>query len=119
MVMGYPGRTNRYEVSYCVDLAVNVVNPSIVACRDLRLTIMRRHMDKNKATYLQLTSLYSRIANYWKYFIGQTEQLKRLHVVDEKRNAEAESSTLHKKKIDSIRCIISEHQNRDIPLFCV
>lgn len=88
MVMGYPGRTNRYEVSYGVDLAVNVVNPSIVNCRDLRLNIMRRHMDKNKAVYLQLTSSYSRIANYWKYFIGQTEQLKRLDVVNKKRAEE-------------------------------
>ncbi len=88
MIFGYPGRTNRYEVSYGVDLAINVVNPSIVTCRDLRLAIMRRHMDANKATYLQLTSSYSRIANYWKYFIGQTEQLKRLNIVDKKRKSE-------------------------------
>jgi len=88
MIMGYPGRTNRYEVSYGVDLAVNVTNPAIVACRDLRLSIMRKHMDKDKAVYLQLTSLYSRIANYWKYYIGQTEQLKRLNVIDEKRENE-------------------------------
>lgn len=88
MVMGYPGRTNRYEVSYGVDLSINVTNPSIVACRDLRLNIMKRHMDQNKAVYLQLTSSYSRIANYWKYFIGQTEQLKRLNVVAQKQEAE-------------------------------
>jgi hypothetical protein len=88
MIFGYPGRTNRYEVSYGVDLAVNVTNPAIVACRDLRLATMRRHMDMNKGTYLQLTSLYSRIANYWKYYIGQTEQLKRLNVVDKKMKQE-------------------------------
>lgn len=92
MIFGYPGRTNRYEVSYGVDLAVNVVNPSIVACRDMRLAIMRRHMDANKGTYLQLTSLYSRIANYWKYYIGQTEQLKRLNVVARKQKEEDEFS---------------------------
>ncbi len=88
MIMGYPGRTNRYEVSYGVDLAMNVTNPAIVACRDLRLAIIRKHMDKDKAVYLQLTSLYSKIANYWKYYIGQTEQLKRLNVVEEKRENE-------------------------------
>ncbi len=88
MVMGYPGRTNRYEVSYGVSLAINVVNPSIVTCRDLRLAILRKHMDMNKATYLQLTSIYSSIANYWKYFIGQTEQLKRLDIVNQKSKAE-------------------------------
>lgn len=89
MIMGYPGRTNRYEVSGGVDLAITEVNPSIVHIRDMRLAIMRRHMDANKAVYLKLTSSYASIANYWKYFIGQTEQLKRLHVVDEKKQQEA------------------------------
>jgi DNA-binding LytR/AlgR family response regulator len=39
-------------VSYGVDLAINTVNPSIVAIRDLRLNIMKKHMDQNKGTYL-------------------------------------------------------------------
>ena len=90
MIFGYPGRTNRYEVSYGVSLAVNVTNPSIVNCRELRLKIIKKHMDMNKTTYLQLTSTYSKIANYWKYFIGQTEQLKRLDVVNKKAKAETE-----------------------------
>ena len=93
MIFGYPGRTNRYEVSYGVDLAINTVNPSIVAIRDMRLAIIKKHMDMDKGTYLQLTSLYSRIANYWKYFIGQTEQLKRLHVVEHKKMSEDEFTT--------------------------
>lgn len=97
MIMGYPGRTNRYEVSYGVDLAVKVVNPSIVDCRDLRLAIMKRHMDKDKKVYLQLTSSYSRIANYWKYYIGQTEQLKRLNVVEQKKEAEKEFAAWQRK----------------------
>lgn len=93
MIMGYPGRTNRYEVSYGVDMAINTVNPSIVAIRDLRLNIMKKHMDADKKTYLQLTGLYSKIANYWKYFIGQTEQLKRLNVVEKKRKSEDKFTT--------------------------
>lgn len=88
MIFGYPGRTNRYEVSNGVSLSVNTVNPAIVKIRDLRLSIMRKHMDSDKTVYLQLTSLYARIANYWKYFIGQTEQLKRLNVVAGKKEEE-------------------------------
>jgi hypothetical protein len=88
MIFGYPGRTNRYEVSNGVSLAVNTVNPAIVKIRDMRLNIMRKHMDSDKHVYLQITSLYARIANYWKYFIGQTEQLKRLNIVEEKRKEE-------------------------------
>ncbi|WP_205529430.1 S46 family peptidase [Taibaiella koreensis] len=88
MVMGYPGRTNRYETSYGVDMAINEVNPSIVKIRDMRLGIMRNYMRKDPAVNLKLASSYARIANYWKYFIGQTEQLKRLRVIDEKQRQE-------------------------------
>ncbi len=97
MIFGYPGRTNRYEVSYGVDFSINVYNPSIVKCRDLRLSIMHKHMDMDKKVYLQMTSLYSRIANYWKYYIGQTEQLKRLDIVNKKREQEDEFSAWQRK----------------------
>ncbi|MBS1645114.1 MAG: S46 family peptidase [Bacteroidetes bacterium] len=90
MIYGYPGRTNRYEISGGVELSINETNPDIVRLRGERLGIMKRHMDADKSVYLKLTSRYAGIANYWKYFIGQTEQLKRLHVVEEKRNNEAE-----------------------------
>lgn len=89
MIFGYPGRTNRYEVSGGVALSVEEINPSIVHIRDMRLGVMRRHMDADKAVYLKLTSGYASIANYWKYFIGQTEQLKRLKVVEQKQREEA------------------------------
>lgn len=88
MIMGYPGRTNRYETSYGVDLSVNETNPSIVALRDARLAIMRKYMRQDKAVNLKLASSYASIANYWKYFIGQTEQLKRLNVIADKQKQE-------------------------------
>lgn len=89
MIFGYPGRTNRYEVASGVSQAINEVNPSIVKIREERLAIMRKHMDQDKAVYLKMTSLYQRISNYWKYFIGQTEQLKRNKVVAKKQRQEA------------------------------
>lgn len=88
MIFGYPGRTNRYEIGAGVALAINDVNPTIVSIRDKRLAIMRKHMDADKNVYLKITSQYQRISNYWKYFIGQTEQLKRLNVVAKKEKQE-------------------------------
>ncbi|MDI9319842.1 MAG: S46 family peptidase [Phycisphaerales bacterium] len=88
MIMGYPGRTNRYEVSYGIDLALAETNPAIVDIRTERLAIMKKHMDADKSVYLKLTSRYASIANYWKYYIGQTEQLKRLKVVEQKKAEE-------------------------------
>jgi hypothetical protein len=90
MIFGYPGRTNRYEVSGGIDLAITETNPDLVRLREERLAIMKRHMDADKSVYLKLTSKYASIANYWKYFIGQTEQLKRLDVANQKRAQEAE-----------------------------
>lgn len=90
MILGFPGRTNRYDVSYGIDIAINESNPSIVKAREKRLEIMRKNMDADKSVYLKLTSYYAGISNYWKYFIGQTEQLKRLKIVKQKENQEAE-----------------------------
>lgn len=110
MIMGYPGRTNRYEVSYGVKLSINETNPAIVSIRDKRLEIMRKHMKGNKAVYLKLTSSYSRIANYWKYFIGQTEQLKRLNVVGEKQEAEEDFSMWARENDLKNRSLMNEFE---------
>jgi hypothetical protein len=110
MIYGYPGRTNRYAVSSGIDLAINETNPDIVRLREERLAIMKRHMDADKSVYLKLTSRYASIANYWKYFIGQTEQLKRLHVVDEKRTQEAAFTRWAKGNKD-YATVVTEYNN--------
>ncbi|MBA3707049.1 MAG: S46 family peptidase, partial [Bacteroidetes bacterium] len=88
MIYGYPGRTNRYETSYGIQLATDKINPSIVALRDIRLNLWQAEMDKNDSIRLLLSSQYARISNYWKYYIGQTEQLKHLKVYDDKKATE-------------------------------
>ena len=88
IVYGYPGRTDRYLTSYGVDLATEKVSPTIVKLRDIRLKAWKAEMDKSVETRLKLSSKYANIANYWKYYIGQTEQLKRLKVAESKRKDE-------------------------------
>lgn len=88
IVYGFPGRTDRYLTSYGVDLATEKVNPTIVKLRDIRLKAWKAEMDKDINLRLKLSSKYAQIANYWKYFIGQTEQLERLKVADAKRTEE-------------------------------
>src|ERR1035437_2179875 len=55
-------------------------------------------MDKSDSVRLLLSSNYARISNYWKYFIGQTEQLKRLKVVEEKEGIEKQFTEWAKNK---------------------
>jgi hypothetical protein len=89
MIMGFPGRTNRYEFARGIELAQDKVNPTIVKLRDIRLKAWKEVMDKSEQDRLTLSAQYAQVANYWKYFIGQTEQLKRLKVYDRKLEEEA------------------------------
>lgn len=98
MIYGFPGRTNRYENSYGIKLAIDKINPAIVALRNVRLTEWKREMDKSDSVRLLLSSNYARVSNYWKYYIGQTEQLKRLRVYDEKLALENQFSNWAKDK---------------------
>ena len=90
MVYGFPGRTDRYLTSFGVTIATEITNPAIVKLRDIRLKAWKEEMDKSVDTRLKLSSLYAQIANYWKYYIGQTEQLKRLKIAEQKQKQEAE-----------------------------
>ncbi len=88
MIMGYPGRTTRYLTSYGVDMAINESNPTVVKIRDKRLAILRESMEADPAIDLKYASSYASTANYWKYYIGQTAQVKYLKVVDTKQRQE-------------------------------
>ncbi|RBL93588.1 S46 family peptidase [Chitinophaga flava] len=89
MIFGYPGGTNRYETSYGIKLKTEVENPSLVNLRDVRLKAMMEQMAKDPAVKLQLASNYASIANYWKFFDGETKQLKQHHVLEQKEKNEA------------------------------
>ncbi|RRN76721.1 serine protease, partial [Pseudoxanthomonas sp. SGD-10] len=90
MIYGFPGRTDRFLTSYGVSLATDSVSPLIVKLRDIRLKAWKEEMDKDVAFRLKISSQYARVANYWKYFIGQTEQLKRLKIREKKQAEESD-----------------------------
>src|SRR5690606_12889307 len=89
MLFGYLGSTNRYETSYGVNLKTSVANPAIVNLRDIRLKYMFERMKNNPAIKLKLASAYARIANYWKFFDGETRQLLKYKVEEQKQEQEA------------------------------
>lgn len=88
MIWGYPGGTNRYESSYGVQLATDINNPTLVQLRDMRLKYMFEEMKNDPAVKLQLASSYAGIANYWKFYDGETKQLLKYDVYGQKRKAE-------------------------------
>jgi hypothetical protein len=90
MIYGYPGGTNRYETSFGVKLKTEVENPSLVNLRDVRLKLMKEQMLKDAGVKLQLAPSFARIANYWKFFDGETKQLIKYDVYGQKQKAEGD-----------------------------
>lgn len=88
MVFGFPGSTDRYLSSWGVEQAVNIEQPKRVDLRAKKLEIMKQYMDESTEVRLNYASKYAQVANYWKYFIGQSEQVKNNKVADKKRAIE-------------------------------
>ena len=88
MVMGYPGRTNRYAFSRELQNAVDQVNPALIKLNGKKLALMKADMDKDLAVRIKLASNYASLANSWKYYIGQNEGLKKLNVISGKQALE-------------------------------
>lgn len=98
MIYGYPGGTNRYETSYGIKLKNEIENPSLVGLRDVRLKFMHEQMIKSPETKLKLADSYASIANYWKFFDGETKQLIKYHVFDQKKAYENKFASWAKGK---------------------
>jgi hypothetical protein len=117
MILGYPGSTDRYLTSFGVMNAVNVEQPARVKIRRMKLDIMDEGMDADPDVRLQYASKHAGIANYWKYFLGQSEQLVKNKVYDKKKNIEtdfikwASSDKEKQSKYGNALGMIEDHYN--------
>lgn len=98
MIYGYPGGTNRYETSFGVKLKTDIENPSLVGLRDVRLKHMLEEMKKSPAVKIQLAGSYASIANYWKFFDGESKQLLKYKVYEQKQESEKQFNAWAKGK---------------------
>ena len=89
MVFGFPGRTQRFLPAAGLQLTLDQSNPARIKLRDTRLKLWKEDMEQDPALRLKYASKYASIANYWKYYIGQNEGMKRLKTVDTKKAEEA------------------------------
>lgn len=90
MVMGYPGRTDRYKTSYGIDYTMKVTNTSRIEVREKKLDIIADYMASSQKAKIQYASKHARSANYYKNAIGQNEALTKLKVIDQKKELENE-----------------------------
>ena len=102
MIMGYPGSTDRYLTSWGVQKAVDLEQPARVKIRRIKLDIMEAEMEKSQKVRIQYASKHASVSNYWKYFLGQSQQLVKNNVVEKKQKVENDFSNWYKSnKLES------------------
>ena len=90
MIWGFPGSTDRYLSSYGVKNATDIDQPARVKLRRSKLDIYEKYQATSEEVDLMYASKHAGVANYWKYFMGQTRGLKRLDIEGKKRKEEEE-----------------------------
>jgi hypothetical protein len=88
MILGFPGRTNRYMTSYGLEEVINVTNANRIKIRGIKQDIWVADMKKDEKVRLQYSNKLSGSSNYWKNSIGQNKGLADLNVIAKKQAIE-------------------------------
>lgn len=88
MILGYPGRTNRWMPAGGIQQNVEHAYPAWVEASKTSMDVMKEYMDKDQQVRLDYASSYAGIANYWKNRQGMIDALKQHKTADTKREAE-------------------------------
>lgn len=88
MILGYPGRTNRWMPAGGIEQNVNYAYPAWVEASKTSMDVMKTYMDADPQVKLDYASRYASIANYWKNRQGMIDALKQHKTAESKRAAE-------------------------------
>lgn len=89
MILGYPGRTNRYLTSFGIDQMVNKDYPAWVEASKVAMDVMKKYMDKSQAVKLDYASQYASVANYWKNRQGTIDAVNKNGTIASKKALES------------------------------
>lgn len=93
MIIGFPGRTNRYLTSFGIEQMVNKDYPAWVEASKMAMDVMKKYMDKDQATKIDYASQYAGVANYWKNRQGTIDAVMKNGTITQKQNLEAKFQT--------------------------
>ncbi len=90
MVIGYPGRTDRYLSSRGILQRIEEDNEPRIQVRGIKQAIWDKAMKENEAIEIKYASKYAQSSNYWKYSIGMNQGIKRLNILEKREMLEKE-----------------------------
>jgi hypothetical protein len=89
MILGYPGRTNRWMPAGGIEQNVKFAYPAWVEGAKTGMDQMKKYMDKSEAVNLIYASKYASTANYWKNRQGMIDALTKFQTAKSKAAQEA------------------------------
>ncbi|MGZ5188464.1 MAG: S46 family peptidase [Kaistella sp.] len=93
MIVGFPGRTNRFLTSFGIEQMVNKDYPAWVESSKLAMDVMKKYMDADQATKLNYASQYASVANYWKNRQGTIDAVNKNGTIADKKALEEKYMT--------------------------
>jgi hypothetical protein len=90
MVIGYPGRTDRYSSAAKVAHAVGVERPVTNSIRKEQMELVRKAMDADPEVRRKYSDWFFSLSNIQEMQEGEVQCIKRFRVIDEKRALEKE-----------------------------
>lgn len=84
MILGFPGRTNRYMTSYEIDQLLEQDNPVRIFVRGERQKLLWEDMLASDEVRIKYANKYAGSSNYWKNSIGKSRGLRRLDIRSKK-----------------------------------
>ena len=89
MIMGYPGRTQRFQTASQLEDMLEL-NDIRIAARTVRQVVLWKEMRASDKVGLQYASKYASSSNGWKKWIGMKEAFAKLNVIGRQEEKEAE-----------------------------
>lgn len=89
LVMGFAGATQRYITSFEIKELLENELPLSIKIREKRQQIMMQDMKADEEVRIKYADkYYMQSSNYWKFFVGQVEGLKKNNIIHERENLE-------------------------------
>ena len=88
MVIGYPGRTNRYCCAAEMDQTINVERPVSNRLRARQMEIIRKWMDADPSVRMKYSNAFFGLSNLAELQEGETACVHRFKVIEQRRREE-------------------------------
>jgi hypothetical protein len=85
MILGYPGRTQRYTYSEGIKYFSEMERPMRVRVRREILDVYEEYMQSDAKIKLMYADKHAGLSNYWKKFMGEATSLKSLGIYERRK----------------------------------